>query len=204
MRGRKLVLVAMLAECRPPWHDDEGLAELKRGQDRAHSGVCHDRICCEHPLSALLRRDELSVLDMPGVDVAGTDLGEDVSPRCGLRPLVDSHDQPIERQLGPDGHEDHNTAPRYCTRLVSEMRPLRQAEIRLRARHLPGKRQLLYVGNAVDPGRAGSQQPREPNRHVARRRAGRDHHSGTLTQEHPENSQAHNARPRACSSGWRR
>jgi hypothetical protein len=107
----ELMVVAVLAEGGHARHDQHGLAQLEGAQDGAHPGVRDDHVRRAHPLAALGRGDEGLEVDVPRLVLAGPDLREDLALAAG-RPGVHGLDETVERELRPDGHEDHSTDPR--------------------------------------------------------------------------------------------
>ena len=63
-----------------------------------------------YALLALRRGDEVAGLDVARA-CRGTNLREHRAPRVCARPAIDGRYKSVERQLRPDGDEDHRTEP---------------------------------------------------------------------------------------------
>lgn len=109
--GGELMVVARLAEVTAAWHDEEGLAELESGENRAGPGVGDEDGRFLHDLAEARRGHETLPSDRGGLECGGANLCEHIVAARVARPLIDAPNKAIERHLCADGHEDHKTAP---------------------------------------------------------------------------------------------
>ena len=73
----------------------------------------------------------------------------------------------------------------------SQMRPLREPQVRVLANALAGHRKLFSVGNAVHPNRSCAQQLANPQREISRGGAGGNYNARPFSHQNPKHLHRH-------------
>lgn len=111
LRGRDLMIVAMLAEIGAARHHENLFAEFEGGNDRSHPSMGDDQAGDFNVPSEFVSTDERRGTDVLGTKVGWTSLGKNVCAATHASPFVDGPDQAIEAPLRADGDKNHSTEP---------------------------------------------------------------------------------------------
>ena len=85
---------------------------LQRGQDGAHAGVRYHKRGRREKTVELVRLQEIRKADEAWTQTRSANLREHIWLAAPQSPTINGLYQAIERAIGANGHENHNTLPR--------------------------------------------------------------------------------------------